>query len=338
MFHSARIKLTLWYLLIIMTVSLMFSLFIYALLSNEVERVVTLQQFRIERRFQADIVFPPTFNPVDLDLINDVKHRLFLILLGINGTILVTSGGLGYLLAGRTLKPICDMVSDQNRFISDSSHELRTPLTALKTSMEVALRNKKLSITQAKKLISDNISDVNQLQLLSDGLLKLAQFQKSDLVLKFETVSLEDIVDKSIQKILPIAADKHIDIINQTKDIKFSANPVQLSELFIILFDNAIKYSHPDKKIIVSSSRHDGIIQILVKDQGIGISPSDLLHIFDRFYRANTARSKTDVGGYGLGLSIARKIVESHHGKITAKSLEGKGTTFIIRLPYKHFS
>src|SRR3989344_3853916 len=129
MFKSARLTLTAWYLAIIMVISIAFSLMIYRVLLIEVIRFERAQRVRIERRMQF-------FNspiPVSLELIEEIKQRLIFRLFMVNIGIMVISGGLGYFLAGRTLKPIKEMVDEQNRFISDASHELRTPLTSLKS-------------------------------------------------------------------------------------------------------------------------------------------------------------------------------------------------------------
>ena len=210
MFHSARIKLTAWYLLIIMLVSMSFSLVIYKVLVNEVDRFARTQTFRIERRFREGIYFPPEMHLrgtlpkapiIDSELVDEIKGRLVFALLAINGGILIISGGLGFLLAGKTLRPIQDVVDEQNRFITDSSHELRTPLTSLKSAMEVNLRDKNLKLKDAKKLISENIEEVNKLQSLSDELLQLAQYQKPNNNTKFEKLEFVDVVRTSIKKV-----------------------------------------------------------------------------------------------------------------------------------------
>jgi two-component system sensor histidine kinase ResE len=99
------------------------------------------------------------------------------------------------------------------------------------------------------------------------------------------------------------------------------------------LFDNSIKYSPKKSVITVFFGKGEKFILIDVKDQGIGIDGMDLAHIFDRFYRSDKSRTKTTVPGYGLGLSIAKKIVEAHNGSITVRSVPGKGSTFIVKLP-----
>lgn len=326
-----------------MLISLSFSVVIYELISFEVERFASMQRTRIERRFREGLPPPGTnflddpFNLpiVDPDLLSETKHRLLLMLIEINGTILIISGGLGYFLAGRTLRPIKEMIDEQNHFISDSSHELRTPLTSLKSSMEVNLRDKNLTIKDARKLIFENIDEVNKLQSLSDQLLQLAQFQKPNGYTKFEKLALSEIVQSAIKKVEPIAKQKNIEIQNETQKIDIEGNKYGLMDLLVILLDNAIKYSPEKKLITVSSHKTDGSIELSVKDEGIGIEGKDLPHIFDRFYRADTVRLKIEAGGYGLGLSIAKKIIDVHHGSIFVKSKINEGSTFVVRLPIR---
>lgn len=284
--------------------------------------------------------YPPAATPLlDPDLINETKHRLIVILLTVDGVILVASGLLGYLLAGRTLEPIKIMVDEQNRFITDASHELRTPLTALKSSLEVHLRDKDLTLTDAKTLIKESITDVNKLQSLSDELLQLAQYQKPNGNIVFAKISLLELVNEVIRKITPVARKKNIAIVTKIKDYEIEGNKHGLHDMLIILLDNAIKYSPSNKDVIISTGKSHGQVNISIKDHGIGIDPKDIPYIFDRFYRADRAKSKTTVSGYGLGLSIARKIVSIHSGTIAVKSELNKGSKFIIKLPVtQHYS
>jgi two-component system, OmpR family, sensor histidine kinase CiaH len=338
MFRSARLKLTAWYLFIIMLVSVSFSVAIYTMLSREVERFSLSQRLRIERRLHLDEIIPPDLSVqppvvIDPDLVNETKHRILFMLVFVNGTIFVLAGGLGYILAGQTLRPIADMLDEQNRFIQDSSHELRTPLTSLKSTMEVSLRDKNLTITDAKILIKESITEVNKLQSLSDSLLALAQYEKPNGYISFEKVSLMKIVEQATRNIHALAANKHITIIHSIKDFSIKGNSDSLIEMLVILLDNAVKYSPKNEKIIITTKKTDHSVDIAIQDNGIGISQENIEHIFDRFYRADNARSKQKTSGYGLGLSIAKKIAENHNGSIHAASVTGKGSTFTIRLP-----
>lgn len=330
MFKSARLKLTAWYLLITMAVSISFSVVVYKTQINEVERFARAEQLRLERRFRVPFVV------FDENVVLEIKRRLIFLLLGIDGIILVAAGGLGYFLAGRTLKPIAEMVDEQNQFITDSSHELRTPLTSLKSAMEVNLRDKKLTLKGARNLIAENIDEVNKLQSLSDGLIQLTQYGKSNGSTVMKNVSLNEIVNKAIDRVKLVAKQKAVTINDNVGEFKVFGNKYGITDLLVILLDNAIKYSPEKSAVEITAQKTDGIIKIFVKDQGIGMAKEEVLHIFDRFYRADTARSKINSGGYGLGLSIAKKIVELHHGTIMVESEIGKGSTFIVNLPIEH--
>lgn len=339
MFHSARIKLTAWYLLIIMMVSIAFSAVIYRVLTREVERFARAQRIRIEHRINDDPFAPPNLDFFDPELVSETAHRILIALVMVNASILVLSGGLAYLLAGRTLTPIAAMVDEQNQFISDASHELRTPLTSLKSAMEVNLRDKNLTLSQAKKIMEENITEVNSLQSLSDNLLQLAQYQTPNGHTTFVPVDMAKIIKGAVGKVTPIATEKHITIVTLLKPGTIEANEYSMMDLLVILLDNAIKYSKENSSISIGTVKKDRYWTITVQDHGIGIAPHDLPHIFDRFYRADSARSKSGTNGYGLGLAIAKQITDTHNGTINAASTSQKGTTIQVTIPIKkHFS
>lgn len=336
MFNLARIKLTVWYLLIITVISLAFSFFIYRLMTLELDRFVQSQQFRYERRFPGQVIPPSVF--VDYELVTEVKNRIKMSLFVVNGSILLISGVSAYFLAGRTLKPIKDMVSAQNRFISDASHEFRTPLTSLKSSMEVFLRDPKPSLKEAKNLINDNIADVNKLQSLSDSLLNLAHFQNTLPTVKLIKTSLNQPIESAIKKISHQALARSIHI-SYSRSRAFVLGDVHsLTDLFVIFLDNAVKYSPDNSQITLTTKKNKSDIVVSISDQGIGIAPHDLPHIFDRFYRSDTARKNLKSGGYGLGLSIAKNILDSHHAQVEVKSKLGEGSQFIVKFPITKFS
>jgi signal transduction histidine kinase len=314
MFQKARIKLTAWYLLIIMLVSMSFSVAIYRVLTSELDRFERIERIRIEHRFPA---------------IDEIKHRLILRLININVFIFVGSALAGYFLAGRTFKPISDMVDEQNRFITDASHELRTPLTSLKSEIEVNLRDRKLSLVQAKALLKSNLEEVNNLQTLSDNLIKLTGNNAIDM----KRIQFTGIIKEAIRRVSAAAKAKRITITNDIPNLTLTGNVVLLTELFIILLDNAVKYSARGKNIRTTGGKSDGRVNILVTDQGYGIRKEDVPHLFDRFWRADKSRTKTAAPGYGLGLAIAKQIVERHHGSISVESEIDKGSVFAVTLP-----
>lgn len=339
-FKWARIKLTALYLAIIMLVTVAFSAGVYSILSREVERFARAQRNRLENRLPAGFVLPrsPFDDGVsmrslpnnDPDLISETKTRILFTLVGIDGIIFVSAGFLGYFLAGWTLAPIKNMIDEQNRFISDASHEFKTPLTALKSSFEVFLRDKDASLNDAKELVKDGIEDVDNLTVLATSLLGLAQFEKPNHKTNFEVLALDAVVGKAVEMIKPLAQRNQIGLNYQESHVQIVGDEDRLAQLFTILLDNAVKYSNKNGVVTVSTHRDDGHVAVEVMDTGMGISANDLPHIFERFYRADASRSKNTIVGHGLGLAIAKSIVEEHKGTITATSELGKGSTFKV--------
>lgn len=344
MFQSARLKLTGWYVLIIMLVCLFFSGIVFRMLNIEVGRLERTQRIRAEQKFEQLQQHLPALAPGspplrikvhmgNPELIQETTHRILMLLVGINSGIFVFAGGLSYFLAGRTLQPIKEMMDEQNRFISDASHELKTPLTSLKSAFEVFLREKNPKILETRTLMEESILEVNKLQSLSESLLQLAQYEIPNGHTKFEKVSLNKIVSEAVNKIGFRAKQKHIVIVEDLESVDLTANKYGLVDLLVILLDNAIKYSPKKSQIKITSRVLSNFVQITVNDEGPGIPKKDLSHIFDRFYRSDTARSKSTADGYGLGLAIAKKIVDIHNGTIRAESAKGKGTMVLVHLP-----
>ncbi|MDQ3099366.1 MAG: HAMP domain-containing histidine kinase [bacterium] len=334
MFRSARLKLTTWYLAIIMLVSISFSMIIYNMISTELERSLKTQRYRIYNPGHGISIPVPAPAP-DPEVLKEAQNRLIWSLAHINAVILILSGIAGYILAGRTLRPIEEMVKDQNQFITDASHELRTPLTALKTSIEVNLRDENLTISEAREVLKSNLEEVDNLQTLSDGLINLSQHPKLDTENIRGVVQLKATSQEAVRKVIPMAQQKNITIVNEIAESTITGDQKSILELFVILLDNAIKYSSKETAINLYSKITDGKVVISIKDQGMGIAEEDISHIFDRFYRADKSRAKTDIPGYGLGLSIAKKTVTVHNGSISVKSTVGGGTQFTIVLPNK---
>ena len=332
MFQSARIKLTLWYLAIIMAISIFFSIAFYKVSTREIRRIIHRVEFFQEQ--EDNRLFPPPSRffisrAPSLEVLQATEKRLQIILIGINGVILLLAGGASYFLAGRTLRPIKLMIDEQNQFVSDASHELRTPLATMRAEMEGSLLEKKISDKRARELIKSNLEELTTLQNLTNNLLRLAEIPVNGKPL--ENVSLLGIIKTSTKKIAPLAKRKQIAVEIKVKDAVLPADKNSLIELFVILFDNAIKYSPKNSIIHVASEQTQRSVKISVSDQGVGISEKDLSHIFERFYRADKSRS--EVGGYGLGLSIAKKIVETHKGTIAVKSKVKEGSVFTLEFP-----
>jgi len=341
MFRKARIKLTAYYILILTAIMIIVSAFVYRGVLLSAERALTMHEHRIEMGLQKyrnrdPYELPLGFQkPITEKTIKEIKSEILRLLEVINGTILVIAGGLSYLLAGLTLKPIQEMMEKQKRFVSDAAHELKTPLTAIKTSLEVNLRNKNLNLKQAQKTIEETILDINDLNTLANSLLQGSRYQHTNLNKKDE-IELEKVVKKVIRKMKEQAKKKEIVInLKTVGDTLIKGNEQALKELITILLDNAIKFNKQGGKIDITIETEHKNIVLEVTNTGDGIHEKDLPFIFDRFYKSEKSRSKTERDGFGLGLSIAREIVTAHNGTIKTRSKTTKKstTTFIVKLP-----
>ncbi|MCX6811327.1 MAG: HAMP domain-containing sensor histidine kinase [Candidatus Berkelbacteria bacterium] len=333
-FKSAYLKLTLFYVLIVMIISLVFSFVIYNISSSELNRGLG-RQTRVLRELPTENrpPFPiQDLEKIRLEQLDASNNHLRLNLIYFNLLILALSSIASYFFAKRTLRPIEEMVNAQNRFIADASHELKTPLTAMRAEIEVNLRDRKLKLSETKKLLKSNLEEINKLESLSSALLKLAKYQE-DLKLDFEKLSLPEIVTKAYEKVENIASEKSIEFDNNFEEVYIKGDKQSLVELFVILLDNAVKYSPKKSKVSIKISKDHKFAQIKIIDHGVGIKASDLPYIFNRFYRADNSRSKEEIDGYGLGLSIAKRITELHGGNIIVKSKIRDGSTFIVKLP-----
>lgn len=323
MFESTRLKLTSWYLLIIMLISISFSVGIYRILSSELINVERMQRVRQQLNYRDRF-----FRRLDPEVIIEAQNRIKAELVLVNFAILAVSAAAGYFLAGKTLQPIKEMVDEQNRFITDASHELRTPLTSLKSEIEVGLRDKSIDLKEAKRLLMSNLEEVNSLTNLSDNLMYLTQYQAR--LQNKSRLDLQDLLLEAQRKVQGLSKLKKIKFKNDFSSAFLFGNRDSLVELFVILYDNAIKYSPIGTSISSLITRTNNLTAIEIEDQGMGIKESELSRIFDRFYRVDLSRAKSNIPGFGLGLSIAKQIVEVHQGSIEVKSQENKGTTFIL--------
>jgi signal transduction histidine kinase len=327
--RSTTVRLASTYLLIIMVLSIGFSVVLYQTSYSEIGRQAPPPSF-YENELRRDYD-GPNYHEYFRNRIEESRDALLGSLILLNLVALTFGAGLSYYLARRTLIPIEEAMESQNRFVTDASHELRTPLTAILTSNEVALRKPKLTLPQAKEVIKSNTEEIIKLKDLTDGLLTLSkQGNGND---SNKAFSLQTVSGDAMNQLLPTAQAKNISIDDKVPNIQVRGNQQSLAQVLVILLDNAIKYSSENKTIYVSGSKKNKTAYLSVRDEGQGISPEDLPHIFERFYRADQSRTKSETNGYGIGLSIAKKIIEQHGGKISVASTPKVGTTFSIELP-----
>jgi two-component system sensor histidine kinase CiaH len=334
---SAKIKLTVAYVLIIMTITLSFSGIVYVNADKFIQRALTQHERRIETRlgeFSRNQMPPPGFQaPLTQETLLQIRKNTVFMLTLINLGVLLFTGSFSYWFASRTLKPIEEMIEKQKKFVGDAAHELKTPLTAMKTLLEVDLLNKNLDVDKAKKTIKSTIEEVDTLTSLTNNLLKQTKYQTDNGEKSLEKVNLRDVLDRTIQKFSVRAQEKEIKIIASSKDIQIKTVREELQELLTILLDNAIKFNKNNGLIKVKTREDSKFAYIKITDSGIGIDGKDLPYIFDRFYKADTSRTGGETEGFGLGLSIAKDIVQRLNGEITVRSKLGKGTAFTIKIP-----
>ncbi len=331
MFKKAYVQLTLWYLAIVMAISLMFSFALYNVVSGELSDGLKRESARIYEQY------PIFHNQSILHPNQDLKyedHIIILKLISFNIVVLISAGFASYLLARKTLSPIEEAHHQQKIFTANVSHELRTPLTALKMEDEVVLMNQKASISDLRTTIKSNLEEVEKIELLINSILKLTKLENDELRTEFKLISINEVVSEALESLHLIAETKDIKIdISEVKESKVLGNKESLVQLMIILLDNSIKYSPKGSHISVSVKLYDKKQTVInVIDEGMGINKDQLKSVFDRFYQADLSRNNKN-GGYGLGLSIAKSIVDLHKGNIVISSREDKGTTVHVYLP-----
>jgi two-component system sensor histidine kinase CiaH len=320
-------RLTASYLAILMLLSLSLTVPLYRYSTSAADRGLRSERLYFEGANPYSI--GPNYQQIERGQVNGVHTKLRNELISLNLLVLLIGGGLSYFLARRTLSPIEAALAAQSRFAADASHELRTPLTAMKSEIEVNLRDSKLPIEDARELLKSNLEEVAKLEALAGGLLRLARHENEQLPLV--PVELASIVDRATDRLV-LTSNKHkVTILNNNVSGVALADAESLVELVVILLDNAIKYSPSGSEVVISSKRRGSGLDLIVTVVGTGIAKTDLLHIFERFYRADTSRSKS-TPGYGLGLSIAARIAEMHGASIDATSKLGSGSHFTIHL------
>jgi heavy metal sensor kinase len=224
---------------------------------------------------------------------------------------------------------------EQQRFIADASHELRTPLAVLRGETEVALERERATAEYQRslELIKD---EAEHLSRIVEDLFMLARQPTDASSLMKEAVGLNEVVAECARAAQVLATQKglRLNVQPSLPRISVSGDDEMLKRMLINLLDNAVKYTPAGGEISIALASQNGNALIIVSDTGIGITAEDQPHIFDRFYRADKARSRA-LGGAGLGLSIARWIVEGHGGSLSVSSVVGRGSAFTVDLPLK---
>lgn len=272
------------------------------------------------------------------DNTKDVEHELHRLLAGlvVGDTIaLILISGTGWRLTQRSLQPIQRSMQQLQQFTADASHELRNPLTAIRTTVEaIQIHPERIHPADAEKLATIS-SATDQMSKLVQDLLLLARSDANS-VQPANTgipIPIDEILEDLIEFFWPEADAKNILLhSNWTGEAWVRGDAIQLRRLFTNLIENALQYTPDGGKVKVSIQKSDTFVTIVVEDTGIGIASEQLSFVFDRFWRADRARSWRE-GGSGLGLAIARAIARAHGGEISVTSQVNVGTSFRICLP-----
>jgi two-component system OmpR family sensor kinase len=221
--------------------------------------------------------------------------------------------------------------AQQARFTADASHELRTPLAVILAHSELALSRDR-SLEEYRKTIETCFSASSRMKSLVESLLLLSHADVGELSLRPVPMDLSDVVRENVNLLATLAGQRSITLAADLKNATLVGDPSRIGQVVANLLSNAIRYNREGGSIAVSTEIILGDAVLTVADTGAGISAEDQPHVFNRFFRADKARSR-DAGGSGLGLAICKSIVEAHGGSIEVQSELGSGTTFIVRLP-----
>ena len=222
----------------------------------------------------------------------------------------------------------------ERQFTADASHELRTPLAAMQTIIGGTLARPRTPI-EYEEALTDLDREAENMRMLTDGLLQLARNDAAGQHARYEAVDLALLLKDVADSLRPVAEEKGLQLVEAVPDagLEILGDSDGLIRLFVNLLDNSIKYTEQGSITLAAAAHDGGTASVTVSDTGVGIAPEHLLHLFDRFYRVDEARSTQ---GIGLGLAIAQEIARAHGGSIEVASEPGKGTTFTVHLATGH--
>lgn len=266
---------------------------------------------------------------IGMDITSE-KHliqNLTWILIALTLLFSVLFGLLGYYFAGQAMKPIGKAFDSQRKFVSDASHELRTPLSVFYSSIDLLMREEKQNLSPfGQEVLEDVKSETEIMNRLINDLLLLARSDNQQFTIERKELNLSVLL-RSIGEKVTRTVPKDIEFKILIEDeIYLNGDEVRIQQLVYILLENAFRYTSKGFVMLTLKKQGDFIV-LTIEDSGAGIKKENLPHIFERFYRGDVSRVRD---GSGLGLSIARTIVDAHHGEINVKSEPGEGTQFTI--------
>jgi len=235
-----------------------------------------------------------------------------------------------------TINALLDRMQDafqrEKKFTADASHELKTPLSVVKGTLEVLVRKPREQEHYESK-IQFCLTELNRMALLIDQLLMLARYESNKTNPQIQEVLLHYTIDSIVSRMLPIALEKEISFrVDSMESDKVAADPGMLEMILENIISNAIKYSPAGSYIAIKVERNERTMLCHISDQGIGIPQEKLNTVFERFYRVDESRN-SGTGGFGLGLSIVKRLADMQQINVSVKSLKNMGTTFTLKFP-----
>lgn len=259
-----------------------------------------------------------------------IKHRLLSFLFVIGAVVTVGSGATSWWTTGRSLRSTRQLWEQQQTFVANASHELRTPLTLIRASAQVLQLNLDAAHPQ-RALLDDVLNETDYMSHLVDDMLVLSRLDAGQLKLDLSPLDLSDFLPKLTHSFAALAQGKGVSVDVAGAEGVILADRTRLWQVLLILLDNSLRHTAAGGTITLESRQCDAGVKITVADTGNGVPPADLPHVFERFYKASNSRS--DKRSAGLGLAIAKPLVEMHKGEITIQSTPGIRTIVTIMLP-----
>src|SRR5919107_510914 len=254
---------------------------------------------------------------------------LILVPVGLAGLLLSAMGGL--YMSRRAMQPVRDSFQRQRTFIADASHELKTPLALVRINADVMKRNP--NDPENGEVIEDQLADIDRMDALLSGLLVLARLDADRLDVEKKPVDLSIVAAETAGRFLKRAAKEGVRLEGEGPgELPVRGDPDRTAQILAALLDNAMRYTPQGGSVTLCGRTRDGQVEASVKDTGTGIPLEHLPRIFDRFYRAEEARTRAG-GGTCLGLSIARDLARAQEGELTVESTPARGASFTLRLP-----
>ncbi|MDP9474461.1 MAG: HAMP domain-containing histidine kinase [Actinomycetota bacterium] len=237
----------------------------------------------------------------------------------------------GLFMAGRAMRPARESFERQRAFVADASHELKTPLTLIRADAEVVLYRGNLN-EDDRKLIEHTLKESDRMSSILSDLLLVARLDAGKLEISEKPFDLVTVLTEEAERFGARAAGEGVRLdVHTPEELPVRADPKRTGQILAVLLDNAVRYTPPGGHIAVGGRAQDGWVEASVTDTGPGIAPEQLPRVFDRFYKAEAARTRS--GGTGLGLAIARDLARAQGGELVAQNAKTGGATFRLSLP-----